>query len=430
MGTVRHGSPLATGGRTSRRGLPAAAGLPRYDVPAMLRAILHVDMDAFYASVEQLDRPELRGQPVLVGHDGPRGVVAAASYEARRFGCRSAMPMARAKRLCPQAAIVEARFERYAEVSERVFEICESITPLVEPLSIDEAFLDVTGSTRLFGEPPAIAALIRRRIRAETGVTASVGVAPNKFLAKLCSDWDKPDGLTILQTDEVLTRLAPLPIGRMWGVGPVTEQRLRALGLATFGDLQRLSLERAIARLGPDAESFWRLARGVDDRPVVSDAEARSLGAEQTLGHDLDRPDGVRQVLLAQMARVAARLRRHGLLARTVTVKIRYGDFQTITRSATLPRATDCTDRLRDQASALFARWAREAFQPVRLIGASVSQLVPLGAGQQTLFSDPEDERNRRLDRAADAVRERFGPDALRRGAGDGTESRKGGLDD
>ena len=410
--------------------VPAAVGSPRYDLPAMRRAILHVDMDAFYASVEQLDRPELRGHPVLVGHDGPRGVVAAASYEARRFGCRSAMPMGRAKRLCPQAAIVEARFERYAEVSGRVFGICESITPLVEPLSIDEAFLDVTGSTRLFGEAPAIAALIKRRIRAETGVTASVGVAANKFLAKLCSDWDKPDGLTVLHPDEVLTRLAPLPIRQMWGVGPVTEKRLRALDLDTFGDLQQLSLEQASARLGPEGESFWRLARGEDDRPVVPDAEARSLGAEQTFGHDLDHPDAVRQVLLAQMDRVAARLRRHGLLARTVTVKIRYGDFQTITRSVTLRRATDCTDRLRDPASALFSSWAREGFQPVRLIGASVSQLVPLGAGQQTLFSDPDDERRRRLDRAADAVRERFGPDALRRGAGDGTESRKRRLDD
>jgi DNA polymerase IV len=396
----------------------------------MLRAILHVDMDAFYASVEQLDRPELRGRPVLVGHDGPRGVVAAASYEARRFGCRSAMPMGRAKRLCPHAAIVESRFERYTGVSERVFGICESITPLVEPLSIDEAFLDVTGSTRLFGEPLTIATLIKQRIRAETGVTASVGVAPNKFLAKLCSDWDKPDGLTMLRPDQVLARLAPLPIGRMWGVGPVTEKRLSARGMGTFGDLQRLSLAEACSRLGPDAEHFWRLARGEDDRPVLPDSEARSLGAEQTFGHDVDQPDAVRQVVLAQMERVAARLRRHGLLARTVTVKIRYGDFQTITRSATTPRATDRTDRLRDQAGALFSRWALASFQPVRLIGVSVNQLVPAGAGQQALFNEPEEDRGRRLDRATDAVRDRFGPDAIQRGAGDGSEARKGRLDE
>ena len=216
----------------------------------------------------------------------------------------------------------------------------------------------------------------------------------------------------------------------MWGVGPVTEKRLRALGLSTFGDLQHLSLEQAVARLGPEAESFWRLARGEDDRPVVPDAGARSLGAEQTFGHDLDQPDAVRQVLLAQMDRVASRLRRHGLLARTVTVKIRYGDFQTITRSATLPKGTDRTDRLRDQAGALFTRWARDGFQPVRLIGASVSQLAPVGAGQLALFSEPEEERGRRLDRATDAVRDRFGPEAIRRGAGDGTESRKRRLDE
>lgn len=396
----------------------------------MSRAILHVDMDAFYASVEQLDQPELRGRPVLVGHDGPRGVVAAASYEARVFGCRSAMPMARAKRLCPQAVIVAGRFERYLEVSRRVFAIFESITPLVEPLSIDEAFLDVTGSTRLFGEPRAIAARIKQRIQAETGVTASVGVAPNKFLAKLCSDWDKPDGLTLLQPAEVLARLAPLPIGRMWGVGPVTERRLIARGVATFGDLQPLTLEQASARLGPDAEHFWRLARGEDDRPVVPDAEARSVGAEQTFGEDLDQPQAVRQVLLAQGDRVAARLRRHGLLARTVTVKIRFGDFQTITRSATLRGATDRSDRLRETAGALFSRWARESFQPVRLIGVSASQLVAAGAGQQSLFSEPDDDQGRRLDRATDAVRERFGPRAIQRGATDGAESRKRGLDE
>ncbi|MHC5212782.1 MAG: DNA polymerase IV, partial [Planctomycetota bacterium] len=216
----------------------------------MASDILHVDMDAFFASVEQLDHPELRGRPVVVGHDGPRGVVAAASYESRRFGCRSAMPIGRAKRLCPELVIVAGRMERYVEVSEQVFAIFESVTPLVEPLSIDEAFLDVGGSVRLFGQPPEIAALIRRRIQDETALTASVGVAPNKFLAKLCSEWDKPDGLTVLREDEVLERLAPLPIKRMWGVGPATEKRLLARGVSTFGDLQRMTLEETRAKLG------------------------------------------------------------------------------------------------------------------------------------------------------------------------------------
>ena len=393
------------------------------------RAILHVDMDAFYAAVEARDRPELAGLPLLVAHDGPRGVVCAASYASRAFGCRSAMPTSRALRLCPQAVVVPPRMEHYVEVSEQVFSVFESITPLVEPLSIDEAFLDVTGSTRLFGEPPAIAALIKWRIAERTALSASVGVAPNKFLAKLCSEWDKPDGLTVMRADEVLARLAPLPIRRMWGVGPATEQRLVRLGFASFGDLQRVTLEQAGARLGPHGEWFWRLARGEDSRPVVPDAEAKSLGTEQTFGHDLDDAESVRQVLLAQMERVAARLRRHALLARTVSVKIRYDDFETISRSATLDAATDRSDLLRDTASVMFERWARDSFRPVRLIGGSASGLVRSDAGQRELFTDPADERARRLDRATDAIREKFGADAVRRGAGDASERRKGRLD-
>jgi DNA polymerase-4 len=387
-------------------------------------------MDAFYASVEQRDRPELRGRPVLVAHDGPRGVVSAASYESRRFGCHSAMPTARAKRLCPQAAIVEPRMEHYVAVSEQVFAIFEAVSPLIEPLSIDEAFLDVTGSTRLFGAPPAIAATIKRRVREETELSASVGVAPNKFLAKLCSEWEKPDGLTVLEPADVLARLAPLPIRRMWGVGPATEQRLLQHGFALFGDLQQVTLEACCARLGPQGEWFWRLARGEDERPVVPDAEARSLGAEQTFGEDLQEPEAVRQVLLAQMERVAARLRRHGLSARTVTVKIRYGDFETITRSRTLEAATGRTDLLRGAASELFERWAQQGFRPVRLIGGSASQLTGAGGGQGELFADREDERARRLDAATDAIRAKFGTGAVRRGTGDSKELRKRGLDD
>jgi DNA polymerase-4 len=320
--------------------------------------------------------------------------------------------------------------EHYVAVSEQVFGVFESVTPLVEPLSIDEAFLDVTGSTRLFGEPPAIAALIKRRIRDETALTASVGVAPNMFLAKLCSEWDKPDGLTVMRADEVLARLAPLPVRRMWGVGPATEERLLRQGFTTFGALQAVPVEEALARLGPHGEWFWRLARGLDERSVVPDGEARSLGAEQTFGRDLDDPESVRQVLLAQTERVAARLRRHARAARTVTVKIRYGDFETISRSATLPAPTDRTDLLRDTASALFLRWVHAGFRPVRLIGVSASGLSAAGGGQGELFADPADARARRLDRATDAIRERFGSGAVRRGAGDASERRKGGLDD
>jgi DNA polymerase-4 len=382
------------------------------------RAILHVDMDAFYASVEQRDRPELRGRPVLVGHDGPRGVVSAASYEARPSGCRSALPMAVAKRLCPQAVVVAPRMAHYVAVSEQVFAVFESVTPLVEPLSIDEAFLDVTGSTRLFGAPRAIAEHVKRRIRGETGLTASVGVAPNKFLAKLCSDWDKPDGLTVLEPAEVRARLAPLPIGRMWGVGPATERRLRAAGIGRFGDLAALSEDEAARRLGAQGASFRRLALGEDDRPVVPDAEAKSLGAEQTFGQDVDDPEAVRQVLLDQWDRIARRLRRHDLAGRAVTVKIRYGDFETITRSATLDAPTDRSDLLRAKAAELYAGWVRAGFRPVRLVGGAVARLERAGAGQGELFPDAGAERAQRLDRATDAIRARFGTRAARRGAG------------
>ncbi len=382
------------------------------------RAILHVDMDAFFASVEQLDNPELRGKPVLVGHDGARGVVSAASYEARTFGCHSALPTAIARRRCPQAIIVPVRGGRYREVSLQVFAIFESITPLVEPLSIDEAFLDVSGSRRLFGgDEVAIARHIKQRILAETGVTGSVGVAPNKFLAKLASDWDKPDGLTVVRADELPGRLAPLAIGEMWGVGPATEARLRAAGIATFGDLQGMSLERAGQLLGErGAERYWRLARGEDDRPVTPDHEAKSLGAEQTFGVDVAERGHVRQVLLGQCERVAQRLRRHALQGRTVTVKIRYGDFETITRSATLPEPTERTDLLWQATAELWDRWAARSFRPVRLIGMSISQLDRPRPRQTELFGTADDTRSRAVDAATDAIQARFGHGAVHRG--------------
>jgi DNA polymerase-4 len=380
------------------------------------RAILHVDMDAFFASVEQLDNPALRGRPVLVGHDGPRGVVAAASYEARAFGCHSAQPMVQAKRCCPQAIIVPGRGQRYREISQRVFAIFEDVTPLVEPLSIDEAFLDVSGSVHLLGEPPAIARLIKHRIREEVSLTGSVGVAPNKFLANLASDWEKPDGLTIITPEDIATRIAALPIKKMWGVGPAMERRLQRLGLGTFGDLQRLTLDDARNLLGQSGEHFWRLARGIDDRPVTPDHRARSIGNEQTFGADVPFPEQVRQVLLGETEHVALRLRRHDLCGRTVTVKIRYGDFETITRSTTLPHHTDATDELWRGAAALFDRWAESGFRPVRLIGVSVSHLHPRLGRQMDLFIDEREERRRALDRTTDEIRTRYGRGSIHRG--------------
>jgi nucleotidyltransferase/DNA polymerase involved in DNA repair len=287
---------------------------------------------------------------------------------------------------------------------------------VVEPLSVDEAFLDVTGSAALLGPPRTIAVTIKAQILERTGLTASVGVAPNKFLAKLVSEWDKPDGLTVIERDEAAARLAPLPIRAMWGVGPAMETRLRGLGIHTFGDLQRLAPREATRRLGPGGEHFRRLALGEDDRPVMPDGRARSIGNEQTFGADLDHPDAVRPILIAQAEHVAQRLRRHDLAARTVTVKIRYGDFETITRSDTLDAATDRTDVLVHAACALFDRWAGTAFRPVRLIGMTASKLEDGAGAQLPLFEAEEDARERRLDAATDAICARFGRGSIHRG--------------
>ena len=373
-------------------------------------------MDAFYASVEQLDRPELRGKPVLVGGTGPRSVVAAASYESRKFGCRSAQPTAVALRLCPHAIVVPPRFHRYREVSDAMFEILHSVSPLVEPLSIDEAFVDVTGAERLLGSAVEIAKGIRARIAGELHVTASVGVAPNKFLAKLASDMDKPDGLTVIEPDAVQRTLDPMPIERMWGVGPATAARFHAAGVRTIGHLRAWSDERLRREFGAaSAEHFGRLARGDDDRDVVPDSQAKSIGHEQTFEEDVEDAGEVRDVLLAQADAVGRRLRRHAVRARGVSVKIRYGDFETITRQATLPEPTDVTDDLRRAASEIFERWADASFRPVRLIGVTATRLTEGGA-QLPLFGAEEVERKRRLDRTLDALQERFGGAAIWRG--------------
>jgi len=381
------------------------------------RHILHVDMDAFFASVEQLDRPELRGKPVLVGaRPEERGVVAAASYEAREFGCRSAMPMGAAMRLCPEAVVVPPNGKRYAEISAQVFEILEQFTPLVEPLSIDEAFLDVTGSTGLFGSPEEIAREIRRRVRAKTELTASIGVASNKFLAKLASDLDKPDGLVIVPRDGVQEFLDPLPISRLWGVGKATLPKFEELGVRTFADARRLSEDQLRARFGEAGEQFYRLVRGIDDREVVPDREAKSISHEVTFPVDVDDHEHLRNVLLGQTDQVARRLRRYNLFTRTVTLKIRSGDFKTITRNRTLDSATDETDVLWQAVMDLFNAWARQHPPAVRLIGVGVSQLST-GEGQQlSLFGQQESTRRQQLDQAMDAIRDRFGEGAIGRG--------------
>jgi DNA polymerase-4 len=381
------------------------------------RQILHVDMDAFFAAIEQLDQPELRGKPVLVGGDPKgRGVVSTASYEARPFGCHSAMPMAQAVRLCPQAIIVRPRMERYAEVSRRMFETLEQFTPLVEPLSIDEAFLDVTGSERLFGTALEIARELKRRINAETKLTASVGVAPNKFLAKLASDLRKPDGLVVVPPDGVRGFLDPLPIQRLWGVGKATLKRFEELRVRTFGDLRRLTEPELRRHFGEAGEHFYHLVRGDDERPVIPDRQAKSISHEQTFAIDVTDLEYLRGVLLDQTEAVARRLRRHESLARTVTVKIRRHDFNTITRRSTLAAPTDETAMFWQAAAGLFDEWSREKPPPVRLLGMGVSQLSDREGQQLTLFDQDAAKRRRSLDRAVDEIRERYGDDAISHG--------------
>jgi DNA polymerase-4 len=381
------------------------------------RDILHVDMDAFYAAVEQRDRPELRGRPVLVGGSpSGRGVVSAASYEARAFGCRSAMPTGQALRLCPQAVVVPPRMDRYVAVSQQVFAILGDYTPLVEPLSIDEAFLDVTGSTRLHGPARHIAAEIRRRIRDSTGLTCSVGVARNMFLAKLASDLRKPDALVIVPADGVQAFLDPLPIDRMWGVGRVTRPRLEALGVQTFGDLRRKSEAELADQFGESGSHFHRLAQGIDDRRVEPEHASRSLSHEQTFGVDLQDRAELQRVLLGQVEQVGQRLRHHELLARTVVLKVRTCGFVTVTRRTTLMQPTDQTAVLWHAARELFIAWSRRHDAPVRLIGAGVAQLQGVTGRQQWLFDPTADARGRRLDRVVDEIRTRYGEQAIRRG--------------
>jgi len=368
--------------------------------------ILHVDMDAFYASVEQRDDPALRGKPVIVGGSARRGVVLAASYEVRPFGVRSAMSMGEALRLAPHAIVVPPHRERYEGASAEVFAIFRRYTPIVEPLSLDEAFLDVTASRSLFGDGAAIARAIKSAIRTELGLTASAGVAPSKFAAKVASDLRKPDGLVVVADDGVAAFLAPLPIERMWGIGPKTAPKMRALGFATLGDLARAEDRALVDALGSWGEHVARLARGFDDRSVDAAYSARSIGAEETYEEDLRGAEAVARTMLDHASRVARRLMRAGASAHTVTIKVKYSDFTVRSRRVTLPEPVQDTDSIYRAAVTLLARMPL-IDRRIRLTGVSVSG-IDAGPPPRTLLPDEAAEKHRKVEAVATRIAERF----------------------
>jgi DNA polymerase-4 len=378
--------------------------------------ILHVDMDAYYASVEQRDHPELRGQPVIVGGIQGRGVVSAASYEARKFGIHSAMPIATARRLCPQGHFLQVRMQHYAQIGRQIRDIFFSFTPLVEPLSLDEAFLDVRGCEQTIAPAPEIARRIKQRIREETDLIASVGVAPNKFLAKLASDHGKPDGFVVVPAERVSAFLAPLPVGRIWGVGKKAEQRLQALGIRTIGQLAALPEKLLGQHFGANGRHIWQLAHGQDDRKVVPDREAKSISTETTFGQDIGDRAVLRAALLDLVDHLASRLRQAGLYARSIDLKIRSSAFRTWTRSVSLAEPTHRTDALWQVAGELLERALVPEMLPVRLLGVGASRLARDGAVQRGLFDGEVGQKQSDLDRAVDAIRGQFGTEALRRG--------------
>jgi DNA polymerase-4 len=386
----------------------SAVGVRSRAVPrtAVTEPILHVDLDAFYASVEVLKDPSLAGRPVVVGGAGTRGVVMSASYEARRYGIRSAMPAVRARRLCPDAVFVPPDPEAYAAHSNRFREVLLSVTPLVEPISLDEAFLDVSGATRLFGEPPAIAEKVRREVLAEVGVTCSVGVAPNKLVAKLASEAAKPDGLVVVRAGQIRAFLDPLLVRALWGVGERTGEVLARLGVRTVGELARTP-PSVLGRLVGEqhAADLVALAGGHDERPVVPYEAPRSISHEETFDRDLDDERELLREILALSQEVAARLRADGYRARTVTLKARLANFTTLTRSRTLPAPTDVGAELYEVASGLFAALPGIR-RRIRLLGVAATGLVPAGEEQLALLRG---ERWGEVERAVDRVARRFG---------------------
>ena len=381
------------------------------------RQIIHVDMDAFYASVEQLDDPDLIGKAVIVGGDPKqRGVVSAASYEARNFGVHSAMPMSQAARLSPNAIVLPVRMKRYVELSQQIHAIFEKFAPQIEPISLDEAFLDVTKSLQLFGSAKKIGRDIKHQIKEQLDLVASVGIATNKFLAKLASDLDKPDGFVVITEENKQQVLDPLSVSKIWGVGKVTEKTLKSKGINTIGQLRKAPIDTLRSIFGDQAPHMLRLAQGIDNREVESSREAKSISSEQTFATDITDKNILLDVLLSQVEDVAQRLRINKLEAKTITLKLRYEDFRTITRSNTIDHPTNITKILWQVAEQVFLKWHEKSAGALRLLGFGVSGLQEAGSSQHQLFSEPDHDKQKRLDEAFDKIRDKFGPDALRRG--------------
>ena len=425
----------------------------------MRRWIMHVDMDAFFASVEQLDHPEYKGHPVIVGGLSSRGVVATASYEARKFGVHSAMPISRAKKLCPHGIYVYPNMARYKAISQIIHKVMEEFTPIIEPLSLDEAFLDVTGITHKFTGPKALGRAIKDRVFEETGLIISAGLAPNKFLAKLASDLDKPDGLVVIPYGKECESLANLPIKRIWGVGPSTERRLKDGGFSFIKDIQALPDETALVPyVGNQARRVWELARGIDERPVEPDRQIQSVGNEETYESDVEDPAVIDLELHYFANRVAKRLRKYGLMGHTVSIKVRYKDFKTVSRQKRLDSSTDQERVIYDTSVLLWNKLMRDALstkqeerevmgatprpkfdnsilevpvKPIRLLGVAVSGLSTEGIVQDDLFSIEADKKDEKLSTVLDSLASKFGEGAIMSGAlwrrahGDGGERRK-----
>lgn len=378
----------------------------------MERIVLHIDMDAFFASVEQRDHEEYRGKPVIVGGLGPRGVVSTASYEARKFGVHSAQAMAIARRLCPNAIFLHPDHARYSDVSRQIFSILSRFSPVIEQLSIDEGFLDLTGMERLMENSRVYGEKIKRAVREETGLTASVGIAPNKFLAKLASDLEKPDGLVVIRPKDVEKVLAPLPVNRIFGVGKKTEARLAALGFKTIGQLAAADRGKLVQALGNRmASQLLALAHGLDDRPVEPRRAAQSIGREETFDEDIRSREEAERILLALSEEVGWRLRRKGLFARTITLKVRLGSFDTFTRQQTLPEPVAYDEDIFREAQALFRAFSMPPGQGIRLLGVSAGNLSE--GGEVSLFDDHE--KKDRLYGAIDSLKKRFGENILTR---------------